>query len=227
MTDVVIIGGGGFAREAYWVFLEDNLERKKWNVLGFIDDNPASHGKTLCDLPVLGGMDWLAKNGKPGLKALCAVGGTRTRKLLVEKVRALGLGFCTVIHPNVRMSRWVEVGEGSIITAGNILTTQIKIGAHALLNLDCTVGHDSILGPFCTVNPGCQISGNVTFGEGVEFGTGAVIIQGKSVGDWSVIGAGAVVTSDIPAHVTAVGVPAKVIKQHAPESAKSGSAGST
>jgi sugar O-acyltransferase (sialic acid O-acetyltransferase NeuD family) len=214
MKDVVIIGAGGFAREAYWVFVEDNLDGKKWNVLGFVDDNAAAHGTMLCDIPILGGFDWLATNARPGLQVLCAVGATRTRKLLAEKTRALGLSFCTVIHPSVRMSRWVEVGEGSIITAGNILTTQVRIGAHALLNLDCTVGHDCVFGAYCTVNPGCHISGNVTFGDGVEFGTGAVIIQGKSVGEWSVVGAGAVVTSDVPPHVTAVGIPAKVIKQH-------------
>jgi FlaA1/EpsC-like NDP-sugar epimerase len=59
MTDVVILGAGGFARETCWVFLEDNEEKKKWNVLGFVDDNPNLHGTKLCDIPVLGGFDWL------------------------------------------------------------------------------------------------------------------------------------------------------------------------
>jgi sugar O-acyltransferase (sialic acid O-acetyltransferase NeuD family) len=216
MKDVVILGGGGFAREAYWVFLEANAERKEWNVLGFLNDNPAAHGTELCDLPVLGGLAWLEKHARPGLQALCAVGSPRTRKRLVERAAALGVEFCRVIHPSARVSRWVEIGPGTIITAGNILTTQIRVGAHVLLNLDCTVGHDSLLGDYCTVHPGGHISGTVHLGEGVEFGTGAAIIQGKSVGEWSVIGAGAVVTSDIPAHVTAVGVPCRVIKQHAP-----------
>jgi sugar O-acyltransferase (sialic acid O-acetyltransferase NeuD family) len=215
MIDVVILGAGGFAREAYWVFLESNQEMKKWNVLGFIDDNPRSHGASLCEIPVLGGFDWLEKNRKPGLQALCGVGNPRTRKLLTEKAAALGIGFCTVIHPDVRMSRWVEVGPGTIITAGNILTAQIRLGAHVLLNLDCTVGHDSVIASFCTINPGCHVSGNVHLEEGVELGTGTVIIQGITLGEWSVIGAGAVVTSDVPSHVTAVGVPCKVIKQHA------------
>jgi acetyltransferase-like isoleucine patch superfamily enzyme len=54
----------------------------------------------------------------------------------------------------------------------------------------------------------------VKMGEGVDLGTGASVIQGKQIGEWSVIGAGAVVTQDIPAHVTAVGVPCRVIKRH-------------
>lgn len=215
MTDVVILGAGGFAREAYGVFVDDNRNKRKWNVLGFIDDNPEQHGRMLCDLPVLGGFDWLRAKRRRKLQALCAVGAPRTRKLLVDRATGMGIEFCTVVHPAAHVSRWVEIGPGTIITGGSILTTQIKIGSHVLLNLNCTVGHDTVIGPFCTMNPGCNISGCVRLGEGVDMGTGAVIIQGKSIGDWSVIGAGAVVTDNIPSHVTAVGVPCKVIKQHA------------
>src|SRR6202042_2394065 len=73
-------------------------------------------------------------------------------------------------------------------------------------------------GAYCNINPGCHISGYVKLGDGVDFGTGAVIIHGKSVGDWSIIGAGAVVAEDIPSKVTAVGVPCRVIKNHQLES---------
>ena len=48
----------------------------------------------------------------------------------------------------------------------------------------------------------------------VELGTGMQIIQGKAIGDYSIIGAGAVVVKDIPARCTAVGSPAKPIKYH-------------
>ena len=214
MTDVVILGAGGFAREASWVFHEDNVDKKKWNVLGFVDDKPELQGEVLCGLPVLGDSDWLERNAAKNFQVICAAGNPPARKALAERATSLGLKFCTVIHPSARMSRWVEVGPGTIITAGNILTTQIRVGPHVLLNLSCTVGHDTVIGAYSNINPGCQISGSVTFGEGVYFGTGAVIIQGRSVGDWSTIGAGAVVTADIPSHVTAVGVPCRVIKEH-------------
>jgi sugar O-acyltransferase (sialic acid O-acetyltransferase NeuD family) len=218
MTGVVILGAGGFARETYWVFLEDNAEKKKWNVIGFVDDNPKLHGTELCDIPVLGGFDWLEQNAGNRFQVICGVGNPRLRKAIAARAAALGFDFCTVVHPDVRMSRWVELGAGTIVTAGSILTTQIKIGPHTIVNLDSTIGHDTIVGAYCNINPGCHISGCVKFGDGVDFGTGAVIVHGKSVGDWSVIGAGAVVADDIPSHVTAVGVPCRVIKNHQLES---------
>jgi sugar O-acyltransferase (sialic acid O-acetyltransferase NeuD family) len=214
MKDVVILGAGGFARELYWVFLEDNQEKTRWNVLGFVDDKPELQGAVISGLPVLGGFEWLrGKTGK-NLELISSAGNPRTRKALAERGAALGFGFSTVVHPSARMSKWVELGPGTVITAGCVLTTQVTVGAHALVNLNSTIGHDCVVGAYTNINPGCQVSGAVRFGQGVYFGTGAVIIQGKSVGEWSIVGAGAVVTSDIPSYVTAVGVPCRVIKEH-------------
>lgn len=214
MQRVVILGAGGFAREVLWVFREANGVNHQWEVLGFIDENPKLHGKVICDLPVLGDFEWLKKADKSEIKGICGVGNPKTKKYLVEKAKSLGLKFCSVIHPNVRMSEYVEIGKGTVITAGNIITTQVKIGNHVTLNLDCTLGHDDIIEDYCNIAPGAHISGNVTFKEGVDFGTGAVILQGLTVGKWSIIGAGAVVTRDIPDYVTAVGIPAQVLKKH-------------
>ncbi len=107
----------------------------------------------------------------------------------------------------------IELGEGTIICAGDRLATELSVGDHVQLNLDCTVSHDSFLRDFVTVAPGVNISGAVTVGEGCDLGTGAAIIQGVSIGHWSVVGAGAVVVRDLPANVTAVGAPAKPIKE--------------
>ena len=168
----------------------------------------------ICDIPVLGGFEWFDKNTAGDILAINAVGSPRSKKKLIEKAISKNVQFCSVIHPTAQMSPYIEIGKGTIITAGNILTTQIKIGDHVILNLDCTVGHDSIIEDYCTIAPGAHISGNVHFEKGVDFGTGAVINQGFTVGAWSIIGSGAVVVSDIPPNVTAVGIPAKVIKTH-------------
>lgn len=210
---VVILGAGGLAREVLWIFCDVNDKGYgTWEILGFMDENPANLEGSLCGVPILGDFEWFQSADKNELKVLCAVGSTKAKKSIVAKAERIGLSFCTVIHPSVQLSKYVEIGVGTVITAGCILTTQIQIGNHVYLNLDTTVGHDVIIEDFVNAAPGCHISGNVVLREGVDLGTGAVILQGITIGKWSTIGAGAVVTEDIPDNAVAVGVPAKVIK---------------
>jgi len=211
---VIILGAGGHARETLWIFREANEEKNEWEILGFIDENKETHGKMICDLPLLGGFEWLDKKRYDDVYAIAAIGSPKAKIKVIDKAIKRNLKFCSIIHPTTRMSEYVEIGNGTIIAAGNILTTQIKIGNHVILNSDCTVAHDTLIEDYCNINPGVHINGNVHIGKGVDFGTGAVAIQGINVGEWSVIGGGAVVVSDIPSNVTAVGVPAKVIKAH-------------
>ena len=143
---------------------------------------------------------------------------TESRQTAMERVAALGMGTATIIHPNVECSRWVEIGPGAVICAGTILTTNIRLGLQVQINLDCTVGHDVIMGDYTTLAPGAHISGWVHLGRRVYVGTGAVIINGTQespliVGDDAVIGAGACVTKAVPPDVTVVGVPAKPLQR--------------
>lgn len=213
MEKVVILGAGGFAREVLWVFEDRNRVEPRWEVLGFIDEDISKEGKALCNLPVLGDFTWFDNRASHGVKVISGTGNCRTKLHFAEKAASLGLEFCSVIHPSVLMSNYVEVGQGTVITAGNIITTQVEIGNHVTINLDSTIGHDVIIGDYCTIAPGCHISGNVKFEAGVDFGTGATIIQGRSVGAWSTVGAGAVVLDEIPRNVTAVGVPARIVRK--------------
>lgn len=110
------------------------------------------------------------------------------------------------------MSSYVEIGIGTIICAGSIITTNIYIGNHVIINLICTIGHDAIIKDFCTLHPGINVSGNVILEECTVIGTGSQIINNLVIGKNSIIGAGAVVNRNLPDNCTAVGIPAKPIK---------------
>ena len=120
-----------------------------------------------------------------------------------------------LVHPTVRLDpESVSIGDGTVICPGCTLTTDIEVGRHAQINLHCTVGHDVRLGDYATLAPGVHISGRVIVGRGAYFGTGAVTIDGTRdapllVGEDAVVGAGAVVTKEVPAAATVVGVPAR------------------
>jgi len=215
MQRVVIIGAGGFAREALDIIDAVNRVKPSYDFLGFIvDSRYAEPGALVNDKPVLGGFDWLEAH-REETTAICGVGAPELRFRLVDRAKRLGVRFFSVTHPGAILTRWVSIGEGTIITAGCILTNRIRIGNHVHVNLACTIGHDSVLEDFVTLSPGVHVSGNVSLLEGCNAGTGANIIERKTVGAWSILGAGTTVTSDVPPDSTVVGVPGKVIRVRA------------
>lgn len=209
--DIVIIGAGGFGREVAWLIEEINEANSEWNLLGFIDENKDNIGKVSYGYKILGDLNYF--KDKNNLYYVCAIGNATSRKKIIEKCYKYNIKAAILIHPSVMFQRkLVDISEGAIICAGNILTTNIKIKRHAIINLSCTIGHDVIIDEFVTLYPGVNLSGNCSVGTSTELGTGSKVIQGKSIGSDCVIGAGAVVINDIKDGCTAVGVPAKVIK---------------
>lgn len=206
---IAVVAAGGLGREVAWLIEEINHSEPAYEFLGFLDDHVTA---TPEGWPVLGTVDdWLSR-GRNDVQLVCAIGEPTTRKTVVERLGLAGLPFATLVHPTVNSSRFVEIGAGSIICAGNILTTNIRLGRHVIVNLDCTIGHDSTLDDFTSLMPGVHVSGQVHLGKGVYAGTAATFVNDITVGAWTVVGAGAVVSSSLPAGQIAVGVPAKVIK---------------
>ena len=206
MQDIVIVGSSGFADEIHWLIDRMNKVSQSYSFLGFIDKEPGEK--------VIGDDDWLINYDKK-LAVVIAIGDGTLRSKLVAKYRAnTNLFFPNVIDPSVIMSDSVEMGEGNIICASTIITTGITLGSFDIFNLDCTIGHDTIVDDFVTLNPSCNVSGNCNIGRCSNIGTGTQIIQGLLLGDNTIVGAGAVVSKDLPGNCTAVGVPAKVIKSY-------------
>ena len=209
---IAIYGAGGFAREVAWLVQSCHVGEDLYEVVCFIDDETTSHGKLLNAIPVMGLET--ARARFPDGRVVGGVGNPTLRQKLMDKAAAAGFGFETIIHPRVERSEWIEIGEGTVICAGNILTTNIRLGRHVQINLDCTVGHDSVMGDYTTLAPGVHVSGWVHMGERVYVGTGAVLINGTAenplrIEDDVIIGAGACVINSVAQGATVVGVPAK------------------
>ena len=209
MNDLYIIGAGGFGREVAWLVERINAVRPTWNLKGFIDDNEALWGRNEGKYKIYGGCEYL--KSLSSIYAVCAIGSAITRKLVVEKLADSSVHFATLIDPSVIFSKYIEIGEGTIICAGTIITVDIKIGNHVIINLDCTIGHDAIIADYVTAYPSVNISGNVQIGQCSELGTGTHIIQGKQIGSCTIIGAGAVVVKDCSEKGIYVGCPARKI----------------
>lgn len=214
MKDLVIIGASGFAREVAWLVERINEENPTWNILGFVDANVELHNTAINGYPVLGGDEVLEAYSDKYV--VCAIAAPCIRKRIIRYIKEQipDMKFATLIDPSVVMSKWTSIGEGSIVCAHAILSVNVRIGSHVIIDWNSTIGHDAVIGDYMTIYPSASISGCTTIDCCTEFGTGSQIIQGKKAGEYAVVGAGAVVVRDIPPACTAVGVPARPIKYH-------------
>lgn len=212
MKDIAIFGVGGFGREVLTLVHDINKVAPTYNIIGFFDDGHEC-GEMVNGYPVLGKTEDL-NHWPTELCLAIAVGNPQIKRQIIQKITNPKLSFPTLIHPTVIIGdqAFVKIGDGCIICAACILTTNIQLGDFIILNLACTVGHDCVIGDYVSVMPSVNISGEVVMEEEVYVGTGAKIINQLSIGRASKIGAGAVVIKSLPENCTAVGVPAVVIK---------------
>lgn len=208
MKKIAIYGAGGFGREVVQLIHQINRRSTQWEIQGYFDDHIA-RGERVGDFDILGGIDDLNKIDYE-LNLVIGIAYNDVRAKIVSDVDNAKIIYPILIHPSVIMDDdEVRVAEGCIITAGNILTTNINIGRHSIINLGCTIGHDVIIKDYCAVMPGVHLSGNIKVGEGVLIGTGARILQNLAIGNHAKVGAGAVVTEEVQTGQTVVGIPAK------------------
>lgn len=211
--DIVIIGASGFAKEILWLLEVNNKQKDEWNILGFIDQSYQQGAESILGYYILGDDEWLA-NYEDEIYAVCGVASAPLRKRIIQKFKdKKNINFPNIISHDAVLSDSVHLGTGCIVCCHSILTVDIHLGDFVTINYDCTVGHDTVLNDYVTLYPNVNVSGNVLIEAETEIGTGTQIIQGLTIGEKTIVGAGAVVIKDLPSYCTAVGNPAKVIKQ--------------
>jgi sugar O-acyltransferase (sialic acid O-acetyltransferase NeuD family) len=194
---IAIVGMGGFGREVYWSLSQSERESSVF----FVDNRYCSENSIAIPISEL----------DPSIyKVLVAVGNPVERKRIVESLPSETVYF-THIHASAQiLGNDISIGEGSIICANTIITTNVKIGKHSHINLSTTIGHDCEINDFFTTAPGVHISGNSRIGKCVYFGTGSSIKEKLRICDNVTVGMNAAVVKDISVSGVYVGIPAKL-----------------
>ncbi len=204
--ELCIVGAGGFGKETLCNYIDiiKPTGRDYKDLVIFAEQDEYWTERQVMGLPV----KKLSEIDVVNHKLVIAIGDGATRKRIAEQLPE-NTAYATLIHPSVISSQHITIGAGSIICAGVVMTCDIHLGKHAIVNLNTTVGHDVTAEDYFTTAPGVAISGNCTFGHRVSIGSNAAIKEKITVADEVTIGMGTVVIRDIAEAGVYVGNPAR------------------
>ena len=204
---VIIIGSSGHAK----VIIDAINKGGHSQVVGLIDDF-REVGETTLNIPVIGKVNDIEAHKELNCGWIIGIGDNKQRHRVFSKLMELRLNYINVIHPSAIIGNDVNIGIGNFIAAGTIINSGTSIGNHCIVNTGAQLDHDNTLHDFVSIAPKAALAGNVTIERGSYIGMGANVIEKITVARQTVIGAGSVVTHDIPRFKVACGVPCKEIR---------------
>ncbi len=205
MDAVAIYGAGGLGS------LVEDICRQAGNLrpVAFLDSNTAKHNTTHAGLPVRGGLEAVPELLAEGIQqVIVAVGDNNARIALAEALEERGMRLASAVHPLASISPTAQIGRHVVISARTIVCTHATIGPHCVLSAGAICEHDNVLDAGVFLGPAVRLAGTVRIGARATIDIGATVIPGRTVGHGTHIAPGTVVIHDVPADVTAGGIPA-------------------
>lgn len=184
------------------------------DVVGFVDNDVTKHGTSFHGIPIVGGMDRIPGLVSHGVQFVNLItGSTSSRYEVTLDAVARGATLANFIHPsiNLDMTTW---GLGNYVQEGVIVQAGVSVGDNSSIHMGSLIGHESGIGNSVFIAHGVSVSGCCRIGDGCFIGTHATVLPRVAIGKWSVVGAGAVVTRDIPPYSVVVGNPARLLRKN-------------
>lgn len=209
MNSLLVIGAGGHGK----VVAEAAKSSRQFTNISFIDDRYPKIRKVL-DYPVLGKINDLDIFNNNHFSIAVAIGDNKKRVELIRYSNSKGFNTPSIIHPTAYVSSNAFIEDGTIVLPHAVINTSARIGCGAIINTGAIVEHDCNLDEGVHLSPGVYLGGGVSIGRFSWLGIGSKVIHQINIGHSVIIGAGSIVLNNIRNYVTAVGSPAKVIKEH-------------
>lgn len=208
MSQLVIIGASGFAREMFDLANTCYGHDPDFHIKGFLSDGP-SNIEEMGYPPVLSKV--AEYEIQPDDVFFCAIGKVSDRKKTVEIIQAKGGRFINLIHPTAIISPSVSLGTGVGIKAFCVLAADVTVEDFSFLQSSVIMGHDVHIGRFCQINSFAFFAGFARVHDLCTINAGAKLIQNTVVEEGAVVGVGSVVLKKVKKGTTVFGMPAKTI----------------
>lgn len=205
MKRMMILGASGHGK-----VVADCAELCGWESVSFFDDAwPAKQSNGAW--PIVGDTESMLERLDEFDGCLVAIGNNAVREGKLRILSERGATLPVLVHPAAVVSRYAEIGAGSVLFAGVVVNVDCRIGMGAIINTGATVDHDCVLGDAVHISPGAHLAGGVVVGDRSWMGIGSSVRQLVRIGCDVRVGAGAVVVADFSDGCTVAGVPARVI----------------
>jgi sugar O-acyltransferase (sialic acid O-acetyltransferase NeuD family) len=211
---LLLVGAGGLGRETAEAVRALNASRPSFELLGFLDDDPALEGTEIDNLPVVGRVDDVSRF--PDAFVVLTTAGTHdpaTRWRIAHRLDLPASRYATIVHPHAILPTRSETGSGSVVLAAVVASTSVRLGHHVVVMPTVVFTHDNVIEDYATFGAGVRLGGRVRVGQGAYVGAGALVREDTTIGPWSIVGMGAVVIRDVAEGERYAGVPGRHLGQ--------------
>lgn len=209
MATLYLCGAGN--SEGVRLALTINQQQSRWDRIVILDDDPAKKGQSILGVEIAGPFALLERAREASDEVANLVARSAVKRWAARgRIEGYGLPFATMIHPGVETTG-ADFGRDIIAYQNATIGPLATIGEGTVVFMGGVAGHGSKLGRCCIVAPNAVINARVRMGDGVYVGSNAAILPEVTVGPWATIAAGSLVSQNVPAGATVMGVPGKII----------------
>lgn len=205
MKRLAVLGASGHGK-----VIADMAECCGWEAVVFFDDAWPSLSLN-GHWTVEGDSQALVERLSSFAGVIVAIGNNAVRAEKLRWLSDMSAPLVTLVHPSAVISRYAELGIGTVVMPGVVVNVSSRIGDGVILNTGCSIDHDCVIGSHAHISPGARLAGGVQVGEQSWVGIGTAVKQLVKIGQRVTVGAGAVVVTDLPDDITALGVPARPV----------------